>query len=66
MYFVHQIIVRILYAILCIVFGNRRHMDEEGVHTRYCMLRQHINHSGDLSPALYHDDVITKISLDKR
>ena len=33
MYLVHQIIVRILYAILCIVFGNRRHMDEEGMDT---------------------------------
>jgi hypothetical protein len=33
MYLVHQIIVCILYAILCIVFSNRRHMGEEGVIT---------------------------------
>ena len=33
MYLVHQIIVCILYATLCIVFVNLRHMGGEGVYT---------------------------------
>ncbi len=64
MYLVHQIIVHILYAILC---SNQRHMDEERMDTRH-LPRQHTNHctSVGLAPALYHDEVISKVRLDKR
>jgi hypothetical protein len=65
MYLVHQIIVCILYATLCIVFCNRRHVDEEGLNTRYRMIKQPTI-SGGLAPALYHDDVITMDCFDKR